>query len=228
MRKETAIATPSRAMIKKLAPPSRTDILLADAGTSSRYAERKTIYAQGAASGAIFFIQSGIVLLTVRSKGRRPAVIRVISAGGFFNESCLAKGLFHLSTATTLVASSILMIQKKEMVRLLHDELKIAALYESQLLVSNMRFREDLVDVLVNSASQRLARALLRLANINGTGAARKATIPRISQSALAAMVGTTRSRVNFFMNQFRKKGFISYNGTLEVRSSLRRALAKA
>ncbi len=215
-------------MIEKRTLPSSTDMLLAGSGTSSRYAERKTIYAQGAASSAIFYIQSGVVLLTVRSKGRRPAVIRVVSAGGFFNESCLAKGLFYMSTATTLVASSILMIEKKEMARLLHDELKIAALYESELLIANMRFREDLVDVLVNSASQRLARALLRLANIGSGGARRKATIPRISQSALAAMVGTTRSRVNFFMNQFRKKGFISYNGTLEVRSSLRRALAAA
>jgi CRP/FNR family transcriptional regulator, cyclic AMP receptor protein len=205
---------------------SSTDLLLAGAGTSSSYAKKQTIYSQGAASGAIFYVQAGIVLLTVRSKGRRSAVISVIHAGGFLNEACLSNQLSYLCTATTLVPSSILMIDKKRMVRLLRDELQIAALLESQLLITNLRFREDLVDALVNSASQRLARALLRLANIIPGGPPRKATVPRISQSALAAMVGTTRSRVNYFMNQFRKKGFISYNGTLEVRSSLRRALA--
>jgi CRP-like cAMP-binding protein len=109
----------------------------------------------------------------------------------------------------------------------MHDESEIADLFQTHMLAANMRFREDLLDVLGNSASQRLARALLRLANISSSGSPRKASIPRISQLALAEMVGTTRSRINFFMNQFRKSGHISYNGMLEVHSTLRQALSK-
>jgi CRP-like cAMP-binding protein len=112
------------------------------------------------------------------------------------------------------------------MVRLLDGELQIATLFRNHMLAANTRYREDLMDVMVNSASQRLARALLRLANISSSGSPRKASIPRISQLALAEMVGTTRSRVNFFMNSFRKSGYISYNGMLEVRSTLREALS--
>jgi CRP/FNR family cyclic AMP-dependent transcriptional regulator len=205
--------------------PSSTDVLLADAGRSSHFAERETIYSQGAASGAIFYVQSGMVMLTVRTKGRRPSVIAVLPAGNFFNEASLTKQLSYLSTATTLVPSSILTIKTSEMMKLLNNEIKIAALFRTHMLAANTRFREDLLDVLGNSASQRLARALLRLANISSTGSPRKASIPRISQLALAEMVGTTRSRVNFFMNKFRKSGYISYNGMLEVHSTLRQAL---
>jgi CRP-like cAMP-binding protein len=120
----------------------------------------------------------------------------------------------------------VLTIKKNEMVRLLDDQVQIAKLFRTHMLAANMRFREDLLDVMVNSASQRLARALLRLANIGSSGSPRKASIPRISQLALAEMVGTTRSRVNYFMNQFRKSGYISYNGMLEVHSTLRQALS--
>lgn len=212
-------------MKEKRKLPSSTDVLLADAGTSSHFAERETIYSQGAASGAIFYVQSGMVMLTVRTKGRRPSVIAVLPAGNFFNEASLTKHLSYLSTATTLVPSSILTIKTSEMMKLLNSEIKIAALFRTHMLAANTRFREDLLDVLGNSASQRLARALLRLANISSTGSPRKASIPRISQLALAEMVGTTRSRINFFMNKFRKSGYISYNGMLEVHSTLRQAL---
>jgi CRP-like cAMP-binding protein len=207
--------------------PSSTDVLLAGAGTSSHYAERDTIYTQGSPNGSIFFIQSGIVMLTVNSKGHRPAVISVMPAGTFFGEASLSNHFSHMSTATTLVPSSILVIKRSEMVRLLHDESKINALFQTHMLRANMRFREDLLDVMVNTASQRLARALLRLANISSSGSPRKASIPRISQLSLAEMVGTTRSRINFFMNGFRKRGYISYNGMLEVHSTLRQALSK-
>jgi CRP/FNR family transcriptional regulator, cyclic AMP receptor protein len=210
---------------RKLA--SSTDTLLADAGTSSLYAEREKIYAQGTPNGSVYYVQSGMVMLTVTSKGRRSAVISVLPARTFFGEASLSNHPSHLSTATTLIPSSVLVIKKNDMVRLLHDESQIADLFQTHMLAANMKFREDLLDVLGNSASQRLARALLRLANISSTGSPRKATIPRISQLALAEMVGTTRSRVNFFMNQFRKSGFISYNGTLEVHSTLRQALSK-
>lgn len=214
-------------MLEKRKQPSSTDVLLAEAGTSFHFNERETIYTQGTPNGSVYFVQDGMVMLTVTSKGRRPAVISVLPAKTFFGEASLSNHRSHLSTATTLVPSTVLVIKKNEMVRLLDDQSEIAALFRGHMLAANMRFREDLLDVMVNSASQRLARALLRLANISSTGSPRKASIPRISQHALAEMVGTTRSRVNYFMNQFRKSGFISYNGMLEVHSSLRQALSK-
>jgi CRP/FNR family cyclic AMP-dependent transcriptional regulator len=210
----------------KQKPPSATDVLLAEAGKSSHYAERETIYAQGTPNGSVYYVQSGMVMLTVTSKGRRPVVISVLPAKTFFGEASLSDHAAHLSTASTLVPTSVLAIKKSDMVRLLDGELRIATLFRTHMLAANLRFRQDLMDVMVNSASQRLARALLRLANISSSGSPRKASIPRISQLALAEMVGTTRSRVNFFMNSFRKSGYISYNGMLEVRSTLRQALA--
>jgi CRP/FNR family cyclic AMP-dependent transcriptional regulator len=210
----------------RLKRPSATDVLLSDAGTLSHYAERETIYAQGSPNGSVYYIQSGMVMLTVTSKGRRPVVISVLPAKTFFGEASLSYHRAHLSTASTLVPTSVLAIKKNDMVSLLDGELQIATLFRTHMLAANMRFREDLMDVMVNSASQRLARALLRLANISSSGSPRKASILRISQLALAEMVGTTRSRINFFMNQFRKSGYISYNGMLEVHSTLREALA--
>jgi len=207
--------------------PSSTDVLLAEAGALSHYAEGETIYSQGMLNGCVYFVQNGMVMLTVTSKGRRPVVISVLPARTFFGEATLSNHALHLSTATTLVPSSVLAIKKNEMVRLLRDELEIATVFRTHMLAANMKFREDLMDAMVNSASQRLARALLRLANISSSGSPRKASIPRISQLALAEMVGTTRSRINFFMNQFRKSGYISYNGMLEVHSTLREALSK-
>jgi CRP/FNR family cyclic AMP-dependent transcriptional regulator len=207
-------------------PPSATDALLSDAGTLSHYAERETIYEQGSPNGSVYYVQNGMVMLTVTSKGRRPVVLSVLPARTFFGEASLSHHPSHLSTASTLVPTSVLAIKKSDMVRLLDGEPQVATLFRSHMLAANMRYREDLMDVMVNSASQRLARALLRLANISSSGSPRKASIPRISQLALAEMVGTTRSRINFFMNQFRKSGYISYNGMLEVHSTLREALA--
>jgi CRP/FNR family transcriptional regulator, cyclic AMP receptor protein len=206
---------------------SSTDILLADAGKSSQYAERSVVYTQGAKGHSIFYVQQGVVMLAAKSKGKRPAVLAVLPAGHFFNESCLLNHSTYPSTASTLVPSSILAIGKDDMLRLIHAEAIISNLFRTHLLTTNVRFREDLLDVLVNSVKQRLARALLRLANIN-SDEPHKAHIPRISQRALAEMVGTTRSRVNFFMNEFRKKGFITYNGSIEVHGSLRKALVQA
>ena len=205
------------------------DVLLAKTGTALHYGKRETIYTQGAASSAIFYIQSGMVMLTVRSKRVRPAVLSVFPAGSFFNEACLSKHTNYLSTATTLTPSSIIRVRKNEMVRLLSKQIEFADFFRQHMLVANMRFREDLLDVLINSARHRLARALLRLANMSSTGGngPRGTSIPQISQGALANMIGTTRSRVSVFMNQFRRSGFISYHGIIEVHSSLRRALTK-
>jgi CRP/FNR family cyclic AMP-dependent transcriptional regulator len=212
-------------MSEKRKPSFSTDTLLAEAGKSSQYAERAVIYSQGATGRTIFYVQQGLVTLAVKSKGKRPAVLAVLPAGHFFNEACLLNHSVYSSTATALVPSSILALGKDEMLHLLQDEVAISTLFRTHLLDSNVRIREDLLDVLVNSVKQRLARALLRLANISSDGP-RKAHIPRISQRALAEMVGTTRSRVNFFMNDFRKSGFITYNGSIEVHGSLRKALA--
>jgi len=210
----------------RLKPPAVTDVLLSDAGTLSHFGERETIFKQGTPNGSIYYVQNGLVMLTVTSKGRRPVVLSVLPARTFFGEDTLSHHPAHLSTASTLVPTSVLAIKKNDMVRLLDGELQIATLFRNHMLAANTRYREDLMDVMVNSASQRLARALLRLANISSSGSPRKASIPRISQLALAEMVGTTRSRVNFFMNSFRKSGYISYNGMLEVRSTLREALS--
>lgn len=213
-------------MKEKRTLPSSTDVLLSEAGTLSHFAERETIYTQGTPNGSVYYVQNGLVMLTVTSKGRRPVVISVLPARNFFGEATLLDDYSHISTAKTLVPSSVLAIKKNAMVRLLHDEKEIATVFRTHMLAANTKLREDLIDVMVNSASQRLARALLRLANISSTGSPRKAIIPRISQLALAEMVGTTRSRINFFMNQFRKSGYISYNGMLEVHSKLRQALS--
>lgn len=205
-------------------PSSSTDVLLAEAGRLSLYSERAVIFSQGATGRSIYYVQQGLVMLAVKTRGKRAAVIAVLPAGSFFNEACLLNTILHSSTATTLVPSSILAVGKDEMLRLLVAESTVSALFRTHLLTIGIRFREDFLDVLVSSVKQRLARTLLRLANISSDGP-RKGHIPRISQRALAEMVGTTRSRVNFFMNEFRKSGFISYNGSIEVHSSLRKAL---
>jgi CRP/FNR family cyclic AMP-dependent transcriptional regulator len=201
-------------------PSSRPEVLLAGAGTISQYRGKETIYPQGAAAHTIFYIQRGIVMLTVQSKYRRPAVVAVLGAGNFFNELCLLGHRRCMSTAATITSSSILAIEKEAMIRLLRRENEISTFFESSLLSSILRFREDLVDLLVNSSEQRLARVLLRLAHIGKKG--RRALVPRISQEALAEMIGTTRSRTNLFMTRFRKRGFIHYNSGLEVYRSLR------
>jgi CRP/FNR family transcriptional regulator, cyclic AMP receptor protein len=203
---------------------SRSVVLLGGAGRISRYHEKETIYSQGAAGHSIYYIHEGIVTLTVRSKWRRPAVVAVLGAGDFFNELCLLGHPRCTSTAVAITSSSIRAIEKEEMIRILRGENGIATFFLSCLLSSIVRFREDLVDVLVNSSEQRLARVLLWLAHA-GRKDRPMARLPRISQQALAEMVGTTRPRANLFMNRFRKRGFIHYNGGLEVRRALRTVL---
>ena len=145
---------------------SHAEVLLAKAGTVSQYGEKETIYSQGTAAHSIFYIREGVVMLTVQSKQRRPAVVAVLGAGDFFNELCLLHHLRCRSTATALTSSSILAIKKKKVIRTLRRENGISTFFRTSLLCSVMRFREDLVDVLVNSSEQRLARALLRLAHL--------------------------------------------------------------
>jgi len=205
-------------------PSSRPENRLSGTGTNSRYPGKATIYSQGERAHTIFYIHSGIVVLTVRSKHHRPAVVAVLGAGDFFNELCLLGHPRCLSTAVTITSSSIRAIEREEMIRILRHENGITTFFRNRVLYSTMRFREDVVDLRVNSSEQRLARLLLRLAHA-GSKSRRMAPLPAIGQQALAEMIGTTRSRVNLFMKRFRKRGFIHCNGGLEVRSALRNVL---
>ncbi|HET9785674.1 MAG TPA: Crp/Fnr family transcriptional regulator [Pyrinomonadaceae bacterium] len=182
--------------------------------------KKQTIFSQGDPADAVFYIQTGKVKLTVVSKQGKEAVVAMLEAGAFFGESCLIGQVVRLATATALEASSILRIAKETMLRMLSEEPSFSKFFTTYLLSHSMRIEEDLVDQLFNSSEKRLARALLLLARFGKEGEP-QSCIPNISQETLAEMIGTTRSRVSFFMNKFRKLGFIEYNGTLNVHSSL-------
>ena len=195
--------------------------LMCEAGKLLNVPLNEIIYGQGAPAQSIFFIQKGIVMLTVKAKNRRRVVIAILPAGSFFSEPCLNDHRKYLSTATAITACSIIAIKKKVMARLLLDEATVSSFYQTNLLASMIRYRDDFHDLLVNTSEQRLARALLRMAHMR-PGPGHVGHIPNLDQQILADMVGTTRSRVNFFMNRFRKQGFISYNGGLRVNNSLK------
>ena len=183
--------------------------------------KNQTVFSQGDPTNAVFYIQKGRVKLTVISKRGKEATIALLGPGNFLGEECIAAiQPQRMATATTITPASILRIERKEMVRVLHEEQLFSEVFVSYLLSRNTRIQEDLVDQLFNSSEKRLARALLLLAQFGKDGTP-ETVIPKISQETLAEMVGTTRSRVSFFMNRFRKLGFIEYNGTLSVHSSL-------
>jgi CRP/FNR family cyclic AMP-dependent transcriptional regulator len=178
------------------------------------------VFGQGDAGDAVFYLQSGKVQLTVVSTRGKEAVIGVLEAGSFFGEGCLAGQPLRMSTASAMQATTLVRVAKSTMVRLLHREPEFAEHFIAYLLSRNVRMEEDLVDQLFNSSEKRLARILLLLAHY-GKDSRPETVIPKISQETLAAMVGTTRSRVSYFMNRFRKLGFIHYNGGLQVHSAL-------
>jgi CRP/FNR family transcriptional regulator, cyclic AMP receptor protein len=181
----------------------------------------QAIFCQGDAANAVFYVQKGRIKLTVISKRGKEATIALLGSGSFLGEECIAAiQPQRMATATALTPSTILRIDRKEMVRVLHEEQLFSEIFVSYLLTRNTRIQEDLVDQLFNSSEKRLARALLLLAQFGKDGAP-ETVIPKIGQETLAEMIGTTRSRVSFFMNRFRKLGFIEYNGTLSVHSSL-------
>jgi CRP/FNR family transcriptional regulator, cyclic AMP receptor protein len=184
------------------------------------FAKKETIFAQGDSSDAVFYIQEGKVKLTVVSETGKEATIGILNKGAFVGEGCLTGQDLRLCSATALTDCSVMRIEKKAMVEVLHREHAFSDLFVAYLLTRNIRYEEDLVDQLFNSSEKRLARVLLLLAHFGKDGKPEVA-IPKISQETLAEMVGTTRSRVSFFMNRFRKLGFIRYNGELEVHSSL-------
>jgi len=178
------------------------------------------IFSQGDPADAVFYIQQGRVKLKVSSKQGKVAVIGILGAGDFLGEACLVGQTVCLATAAAIVPSFILRIEKTEMLRVLHEERGFSDLFVPYVLSRNVRTQEDLVDQLFNSSEQRLARTLLLLANVGKEGAP-EPVVPDINQETLAGMVGTTRSRVNFFMNKFKKLGFIDYKDGLRVHRSL-------
>jgi CRP/FNR family cyclic AMP-dependent transcriptional regulator len=179
------------------------------------------IFSQGDTATSVMFVQTGEVRLSVVSPGGREAVIAVLKAGTFCGEGCLAGQLRRMATATAIGPCTILTIEKSEMARQLHTRPGLADRFLSHMLMRNIRIEEDLVDQLFNSGEKRLARTLLLLARYSDQDSHAQ-VIPKVSQELLAEMVGTTRSRVNFFMNKFRKLGFIDYNGSgFTIHSSL-------
>jgi CRP/FNR family cyclic AMP-dependent transcriptional regulator len=190
------------------------------AKTVRDYRPKQVVFAQGDPADAVFYVQSGKVKLTVLSTHGKQAVIALLEEGDFFGEGCLASQPLRMSTANAMQPSAIVRVDKQAMVGLLRREPEFAALFIAYLLSRNVRIEEDLVDQLFNSSEKRLARLLLLLAHF-GKESKPEPVLPRVSQETLAAMIGTTRSRVSYFMNRFRKMGFIHYNGGLNVHSAL-------
>jgi CRP-like cAMP-binding protein len=186
------------------------------------FAKKQTIFVHGGPSDSVFYIQKGKVKLTVVSQVGKEATIGILNEGDFFGEACLTGQLLRLCSATAMTDCSVMQIGKKSMVEVLHREHAFSDLFVAYLLTRNIRYEEDLVDQLFNSSEKRLARILLLLAHFGKDGK-HEVAIPKISQETLAEMVGTTRSRVSFFMNRFRKLGFIDYQtgDELQVHSSL-------
>jgi CRP-like cAMP-binding protein len=184
------------------------------------FRRKQVIFAQGDAADAVFYIQTGKVRLTVVSKTGKEATIGILGDGDFFGEGSLAGQTLRMNSASAMTDCAVLRIDKLAMMEALHREHEFSDLFVAYLLSRNIRYEEDLVDQLFNSSEKRLARILLLLAHFGKEGKP-ETVVPKISQEMLAEMIGTTRSRVSFFMNRFRELGFIHYNGGLQVHSSL-------
>jgi CRP-like cAMP-binding protein len=185
-----------------------------------KYRKGQVVFAQGDPGDAVFYIQKGKAKLTVVSEQGREAVIAILGTNDFFGEGCLAGQALRIATVTTLTDAVIVRLEKNAIIQVIHQEPAFSELFIAHLLGRSIRVEADLVDQLFNSSEKRLARLLLLLANFGKEGAP-EPVIAKISQETLAEMIGTTRSRVSFFMNKFRKLGFIDYNGGIEVYSSL-------
>jgi CRP/FNR family transcriptional regulator, cyclic AMP receptor protein len=188
--------------------------------TLARYRKDQLVFSQGDAADSVFFIEKGQVKVTVVSEQGKEAVIAILGTGEFCGEGSLAGQPRRMATATAMAECEIMRLEKAAVVRVLHDEPAFSEMFVTHLLARNIRVEEDLVDQLFNSSEKRLARALLLLANFGKEGRP-EPIIAKISQETLADMIGTTRSRVSFFMNKFRELGFIEYNGSMVVHSSL-------
>ena len=215
--------TPTVSTKKLIKFDPKTFLSTIDGGRKiAAFPKKQTIFAQGDSSDAVFYIQEGKVKLTVVSKIGKEATIGILNAGDFFGEGCLTGQPLRLCSATAITDCSVMRIDKKYMVEVLHREHAFSDMFVAFLLTRNIRYEEDLVDQLFNSSEKRLARILLLLAHFGKEGK-HEVAIPKMSQEMLADMVGTTRSRVSFFMNRFRKLGFIDYDvgDELQVHSSL-------
>jgi len=198
-------------------------VFLDSAGVARRIAEfpkKGTIFAQGDPAKAVMYIQQGRVKLSVVNGSGKEAVVAVLGPGDFFGEGCLAAQPIRIGAATAATPTTVLVIDKNEMIRVLHAEHEFSDRFISYMLTRNIRIEADLVDQLFNSTEKRLARALLLLARY-GKDDQPQRVLPKVSQETLADTIGTTRSRVNLFMNKFKKMGFIKYNGGLQINSSL-------
>ena len=214
---------PASAVRNKKSPSFNPRTFLATIGTGRKAVTvpvSDAIYTQGDDANAVFYIQKGRVRLSVVSKVGKEATIGILSEENFFGEGALAGQALRMGSASAMTECKLLRIEKKAMMKALEDERAFSNVFVSYLLARNIRYEEDLVDQLFNSSEKRLARVLLLLAHF-GKEEMPNAEVPKISQETLAEMVGTTRSRVSFFMNRFRKLGFIHYNGGLQVHSSL-------
>jgi CRP-like cAMP-binding protein len=203
------------------------EAFLDSAGLSKKiveYGRDEEIFSQGDRCDSVMYIQKGGVKLSVLSKTGREAVVAMLGPGDFFGEGCLAGQSLRIGSAMAITPSRVLVIEKSQMVKVLHDEHALSDRFIAHMLSRNVRIEQDLIDQLFNSSERRLARALLLLARYGKQEKPRQ-VVPRISQETLSEMVGTTRSRVNFFMNKFKKLGFIEYNGDLnagiQINSSL-------
>ena len=196
---------------------------LDSAGVARRvveYRRSRKIYSQGDPATSVMFLQKGRVKLSVVNETGKEAVVAILGPGDFLGEGCLAGQSICMATAITIAPTTVLVIEKVEMIRTLHEEHEFSDRFIAYMLARNIRVEEDLIDQLFNSSEKRLARALLLLARYGAQGHPQK-VLPKVSQEMLAEMIGTTRSRVNFFMNKFRKLGFIEYNGEIHINNSL-------
>ncbi len=196
---------------------------LETAGVSRKVTEYKrneSIYAQGDLAATVMYVQNGGVKLSVVNGSGKEAVVAMFGPTDFFGEGCMAGQTIRMGTARAVSPTTLLVMQKDELLRVLHDEHELSDHFIAYMLAHNIKIEEDLIDQLFNSSEKRLARTLLLLARY-GKQEQPNGVLPKVSQETLASMVGTTRSRVNFFMNKFRKLGFIEYNGTIRVNKSL-------
>ena len=186
----------------------------------AKYEPTMIVFSQGDPALSVMYVQQGGVRLSVISETGKEAVVALLGPGDFFGEGCLAGQPVRMATATAIAETTVLIVEKRKMLQLLHDQSGFSDRFITHMLARNIRIEEDLVDQLFNSSEKRLARTLLLLARYGKQDKPHR-VLPKVSQEVLAEMVGTTRSRVNFFMNKFRKLGFIEYNGGLKINSSL-------
>lgn len=194
--------------------------VVGDGRTIQRFRKNRVVFAQGDPADSVFYVQQGKIKLSIVSPRGKEAVLAILSEGFFFGEGCLVGQAVRMATAAAITECSIVQVKKTVMTRVLHDEPEFSGTFIAHLVTRNIRIEEDLIDQLFNSSEKRLARILLLLANF-GKDSRPEEVIPNISQETLAEMIGTTRSRVSFFLNKFRKLGFIEYNGEMHVHTSL-------